>query len=239
MKIGSVLRSISYLVVMACIFVIGLIPALLIACLPESIRYRITPFYWLSHGAYWLLMKSWWVPVTFVGLHHIPKTPVVFAASHHSALDIPLLGYLARGRAHIWFLWYGLLKYPLFSFFVRRMGIVVDARSPIKSARSLEKSISLVHANKLSVMIFPEGGRFTDGQIHDFFRGFAILARKAACPVVPVLMKNTARVCAPCSVIINYAPITVVVGRPFVWHENESEEQFIGRVRSWFIEHIK
>ena len=86
------------------------------------------------------------------------------------------------------------------------------------------------------MIIFPEGGRYSDGKVHDFLWGFAIIARKTGRPVVPVLIVDTYKVYPMGSFFVNYSPIKVIIGKPFVMLEQESDEAFIKRVHAWFLQ---
>lgn len=237
MKIGVYLRTISYVLAIIIVCAVCVIPACIVALLPEKIRFKCKPFYWLVYGAYCLLVRSLWVPVTYAGVENIPKQPCIFAANHQSSLDIPVLGTLTRGRVHLWLMWDELAKYPVFGFVARRLNVLVNTTTPLRAARSLYTAYDLSMGNGRDVMIFPEGARHNDGKVHDFFAGFAMLAKKTGRPVVPVILKNTGIVCVPKTVWINYAPIIVHVGRPFMYQEGETDEQFLNRVHTWFVEH--
>ena len=235
MSIGVYLRTCSYLTTIAVLTLIGIIPAVIIASLPESIRFRIKIFYWLEYWFFSLILKSLWVPVIYKGLENIPSEPVIFAANHQSSLDIPSLGSLTKGRENIWLIWHMLSTYPVFGYIVQRMNVMVDTTTSMKAARSLFQAYELLIDNHRDLMIFPEGGRFTDGKVHEFFAGFAMLAKKTQRPVIPVLLKNTSKVCAPKTIWINYAPIEIHIGKSFIYEENETAQQFLDRVHNWFV----
>jgi 1-acyl-sn-glycerol-3-phosphate acyltransferase len=95
-----------------------------------------------------------------------------------------------------------------------------------------------VQGKNRHVLLFPEGGRYTDNTIHHFFAGFAMLAAETGRPVVPVLLYNVNKVFPPKSFLIHPNPITIIIGKPFIFTENETEEQFITRVRDWFVEQL-
>jgi 1-acyl-sn-glycerol-3-phosphate acyltransferase len=234
-SLGTVLRTISYGLMMAVVVIVAGIPTIIFSSLPHRIRIKCSFFYTIEHFFYWLLIKSWFVPLTIVGRENIPNKPVIFAANHASSIDIPLLGFVADGRPRLWFAWSALTKYPLLGYLIKRMAILVDTSSPRRAVQALHEASERVRGTQSSVMIFPEGGRFTDGRVHDFFRGFAILAHETQRPVIPVFIENAAKVCAPFSIWINYAPLRIVIGPEFSYLEGESDEQFLARVYAWFV----
>ena len=238
MKIGLYLRTVSYLFVFFAIVIIVIIPTALVASLPKAWRHRVPCFFWLEHLIFWLLLKATWVPIKYVGLSNIPqKTPLIFAANHQSSLDIPLMGRLARGAPHVWLLWHALTKYPVFGYIMRRMNIIVDTRSPRRAVAAIHQASELLKGTKRHLMICPEGGRYVDGTIHPFFRGFAMVARETHRPVVPVMIINAGKVNPPKTVLIHYAPITVIIGEPFTYQEGETDREFLARVHAWFKQH--
>lgn len=235
-SLGTWIRTALYLTVIVIVFCACVIPVLIIATLPARWRFALRPFYWISQGVYYLLIASWLVPVKITGRHHIPKTgPLIFVANHQSAVDIPLLGILARGQPHVWMVWHELAQYPFFGYLLKSMFILVDTRSPRRALGAVAKAESL---NEHHLMIFPEGGRYTDGTIHHFFRGFALVAERTGRPVIPVYLGNTAAVCRPPSLWIEYAPVHVVIGPPFTYYEGESSEDFTARVHAWFVAQV-
>ena len=60
---------------------------------------------------------------------------------------------------------------------------------PIDRESSALKAMKVVIARLkrgAAVTIFPEGSRTTDGQLGEFKSGFALIAKRAAAPIVPV-----------------------------------------------------
>lgn len=115
------------------------------------------------------------------------------------------------------------------------MNVVVDPSGLRKLVASLNEAVRLVEGKNSHVMIFPEGGRYTDGKVHNFFYGFAVLAKKLHRPVVPVCMHNLGKVYPPYSFFVYNYPIKVIIGEPMHFKENETEEQFLQRVHAWFL----
>lgn len=209
---------------------------LLVMILPAQRRYHNKLVFWFAHQFYYWNLKATLVPIKFVGLHNIPRDkPVIFAANHQSSLDIPLVGYLAKKHPHVWLAWSALARRPLLGFVLRRLAVLVDTTTTQRATRTLIQAINRIKENDHHVMIFPEGARFTDGKVHDFFSGFVILARRTGRPVVPVFIQNAYKVYPPSSWLIRWHRIKVVIGQPFEVKEDESDEAFKQRVYAWFI----
>ena len=158
-----------------------------------------------------------------------------YAANHQSSLDIPLLGSLVGTFPHVWLFYVRYAKVPIFGFIVRRMNVVVDPSGLRKLVASLNEAARLVEGKDRHVMIFPEGGRYTDSKVHNFFYGFAVLAKKLHRPVIPVLLKNVGDVYPPGSFLLYPEPITITIGQPIHFKEHETEEEFLQRVHAWFL----
>lgn len=228
------LRSVFAYCVVGLVTVIIFIPCFFIAALPENMRYDNRIYYFLTRVYYRVILWSTFLPVKIIGKKYIPEEPAIIVANHQSSLDIPTLGSLANGHPHVWLFLVRFAKIPLFGFIVRRMNIVVDHSGLRKLVRSLEEALIIINKYKSHVMLFPEGGRYIDGKIHDFFYGFAILAKKTKRPVVPVFMRNLGRIYPPGAFLLRPGNISVVIGEAFYFDENETEEEFVKRVRAWF-----
>ena len=236
MKITVIIHTLVSYLLLLFVFVLLFIPALCLFLMPKKWRYRSKIFAGFLYWAYWLACKCMLVPITYKGVHNMPNYPAIIAANHQSALDVPLVGVLVKSAPHIWLAWSELFERPFHYFMLSRIALPLDVASPLKAMRSLAYALSVICDNKMHAIIFPEGSRFVDGQVHDFFAGFVILAKKTNRPVVPVRIFNVNKVCPPRSLFVHRYPITVVVGEPMFMKEDESDEAFKDRVHQWFLE---
>lgn len=237
MKIGAFIRTLFSRFLLLVLMIIYLIPALFFVFLPEKRRYNSRVLFFLIDLFYRAVIKFSFIPVTIKGRKNIPQESVIFAANHQSSLDVPLLGVLASGKSHIWVAKQELMESPILRWVLPRLAILVDQRSPTKAVRSLNHAIAITKNHDRHLMIFPEGGRYTDGKVHDFYRGFALLARKTGKPVVPVFIKGVNKVYPPDSFIVERHPVTVVVGVPLHIQEEEDDKAFKDRLYAWFVAH--
>ena len=128
------------------------------------------------------------VKVSVQGLEHIdPGATYVYMANHQSMFDIlALLGYLP-----VQFRWLAkteLFQIPIFGYSMARVGYISIDRSNRKSAyKSLREAAQKI-ARGVSVVVFPEGTRSTDGQIKPFKAGGFYLAIRSGRPIVPVVI---------------------------------------------------
>lgn len=216
------------------------IPVLiLVAILPNKYRYDNKVLFWFLDLTYRGVCAALFLKITIRGKENIPQEPAIFIANHQSSLDIPVLGLVPQGHPHIWLVFVRFAKTPVLGFFVRRMTAIVDPETSISAARSLLTSVRLIKDQNRHVLLFPEGGRFIDGEVHDFFRGFVILAKQTGRPVVPVLLRNLGKVYPPHSFLIYRYPVEMLIGAPLRIESEETDEQFAQRAYAWFVENNK
>jgi len=211
------------------------LPILIFILLPK--RWQEHRFWYaMMNFLYYVLLKISFLPITVVGAENIPQEPAVIAANHQSSLDIPLVGSLLKGFPHVWLATDELMSSPILRFIIPHIAILINIRTPITAMRSVIRAIRQMNGHRKSAIIFPEGGRYTDGKIHDFFRGFVILAKKTGRPVIPVRIYNLDKVYPPHTFWIYWHRVRVVVGPAMKMQDHETDKQFKDRVYQWFIE---
>lgn len=236
MTIGILVRTLMSRLLLLLIMIVYLIPTLIFLLLPKRWQIESKLFYWMEYIFCWLVLKLSFIPYTVVGAENVPHYPAIIVANHQSSFDIPVLVYVLKRYPHIWLAIKTLLDSPILRFIVPRLAVLVDMSTPIAGMRSLIEAIKIANGHQCHIIIFPEGGRYTDGTIHDFFAGYVILAKKTGRPIVPIYMNNLNKVYPPDSFWIHYYPVTVTVGKPMMIEEGESEEIFNQRVHRWFVD---
>lgn len=212
------------------------LPILIIMILPRHVVLGSRWVLWVQRAFYWCALRCILVPIRYKGPRYVPAEPAVIVANHQSSLDIPLVGSTMNGYSHVWMAMAELLKSPHLRVLLPKTSVLVDMSSAMKGMRSLIEAIKVINNQKMHVIIFPEGGRYTDGKVHDFFGGFVILARKTGRPVVPIRIFNANKVYPPNTWLAHYAPLTVVIGEQMYIGDNETDEAFKNRVFEWFIQ---
>lgn len=235
MLIGAFCRTLLSRFFLLVLMIIFFIPTVIFISLPEKIRYQSRFIFRLIDWFYRAVLAGSLVPIRYTGVEHIPDEPVIFVANHQSSLDIPLVGALAHGTPHIWLAKEELMASPILRWILPRFAVLVNQSSPRKAVRSLLHVLDLIKGNERHMMIFPEGGRFTDGKIHAFFRGFVILAKKTGRPVIPVCIKGVNKVYPPTSFLIHSYPIEVIIGPAFKYKQDDTDNAFKQRIYQWFV----
>lgn len=240
MNIGFIARNLFSRLLVIIVSVIFLIPIIIFICVPERYRYKYPIIFYPVHWFYVAILKCTFLRITYKGLENIPKNEaVIFAANHQSTLDIPLVGVLSKGVPHVWLAKAELMDSVFIRWLVPLISVLVDVSSPRNAMLSLRKILNIVNQHHRNLMIFPEGTRRTTGKVHDFFGGFVILAKKTGRPVVPVCLIGINKAYPPETFWLTLYPITVVVGKPFKYEENDTDESFKQRVHNWFVEQME
>lgn len=216
--------------------VIFFIPGVIIFCIPMEWRLNNRFVCWFTDLFYWIVLKGSLLPITFVGWENIGNDPAIFAANHQSSMDIPLLGVLAKKKGHVWLARSELMNSIMLRYVLPRVAVVLNVNSPKKAVQGLLEVLHLVDGKDRHVMIFPEGGRYIDGDVHELFRGFVILAKKTGRPIIPVRIFGVNKVYPPKTFLVRYHPIKVVIGKPMYYAQEDTDESFKDRVYEWFIE---
>lgn len=240
MKITTIIRSLFSRFLLIVITIIFFIPITIFLLCPEKYRYKYPFMFYPVHWFYAAILKCTFLDITYKGLENIPQNqPVIFAANHQSTLDIPLVGVLSKYVPHVWLAKAELMDSVFIRWVVPLLSVLVDVSSPRNAMLSLRKILTIVNNHHRNLMIFPEGTRRIDGKIHDFFGGFAILAKKTGRPVVPVCILGINKAYPPETFLLELYPVTVIVGKPFLYEQDDTDESFRQRVRNWFVEQME
>jgi 1-acyl-sn-glycerol-3-phosphate acyltransferase len=123
------------------------------------------------------------------GVHNVPRRGgVLLLANHQSYLDPVLIGvrlqrplsFLAKSE---------LFEHGTFAWLIRNFNAfpVRQGAGDVGAMRETIRRLQEGHA----LVVFPEGSRTPDGQIHPLQSGFALIARKVNVPIVPVTIDGS------------------------------------------------
>jgi 1-acyl-sn-glycerol-3-phosphate acyltransferase len=178
-----------------------------------------------------------WFRYQFKGKAHVPPVgPVLLVSNHQSHLDPVLVGiacprqlkYLAR---HDLFFW------P-FSLWIRSLGAVpIDRERGVLGG--LRTTLNLLKDGE-AVLVFPEGSRTPNGNVHPFLSGFCLLARRSGATIVPVAIEGAFRAMPRGSRFARPAPIRLTFGQPITQqnYAGLNDEQLVERVFSQVCEAV-
>jgi 1-acyl-sn-glycerol-3-phosphate acyltransferase len=135
------------------------------------------------------------VKVRVEGLEKIDlNASYVFISNHLSYMDTPVV--LAHIPVQFRFLAKrGLFQIPFLGTHLKSAGHVpVPREDPRAAVKTMQVAAETIQNKKVSLLIFPEGGRSHDGVLRPFKEGGSYIAIRAGVPVVPVVLIGTREV---------------------------------------------
>ncbi len=161
----------------------------------------------------WTRICLWWLKVTcgirheIIGRENIPDTPCVVLCRHESTWETLFLQTLLAPQATI--IKRELLWIPFFGWaFALNKPIAIDRGTPRSALKRLITVGKARLAEKIWVVLFPEGTRMPSGEIGRFQVGGAALASAAEAPVL--VIAHNAGTCWPAHEL-QKKPGTIVV----------------------------
>jgi 1-acyl-sn-glycerol-3-phosphate acyltransferase len=155
------------------------------------------------------------VRVRVEGLEQIdPHASYVFISNHLSYMDTPVA--LAHIPVQFRFLAKrGLFQIPFLGTHLSRAGHVpVPREDPRAAVKTMQVAAEKIQEKKISLLIFPEGGRSHDGILRPFKEGGAYIAIRAGVPVVPLVMIGTREVLPYGSGVVEAGSVTLRILKP-------------------------
>lgn len=163
-----------------------------------------------------------------------PNSPYIYAASHESWLDYPLMG------AYITDLYHLTNKKKAFVWIIRPIAILLGVIDGV-GGNPLHKLLQKLRSGS-NVLVFPEGSRSGDGMIQPFKKGSFSLSRESGVAIIPVIISGTRHLVRKGS--MNWSStkgvvITITMLAPMKIAEHESAEDFTARVHALMQQHQK
>jgi 1-acyl-sn-glycerol-3-phosphate acyltransferase len=164
--------------------------------------------------ARWLLRVSG-VRLTVTGLEKInPHESYVFVANHRSYMDTPVV-LASLPMEFRFFAKKGLFQIPFLGTHLNRAGHLAVPRGDARaSVKTMTLGAELIRERKISVLLFPEGGRSRTGAMREFKEGAAYIAIKGSVPVVPLGICGTRAVLPWGSARVRPGHVYLKIGDP-------------------------
>ncbi len=161
----------------------------------------------------WLILKTCGVKVSISGTENLDSGKIyVFASNHQSLFDIPILFVYLPVSFRILYK-QSLNRIPFLGWHLFMSGhIGVDRANPVRARKSLERAAARIR--KMSVVVFPEGTRSSDGSVGRFKYGSFLLAVRAGASIVPVTISESRQVMRRGEVTVHPGTVRVRVDRP-------------------------
>jgi 1-acyl-sn-glycerol-3-phosphate acyltransferase len=140
--------------------------------------------------------------------------PRFFVGNHQSALDIPVLVVILKGRIRF-MAKHTLFWVPLFGWLIWRYAYApVNRSSPRATLRSLNHMLERLQRRPISFVVFPEGTRSRDGRLLPFRQGTMRICQRAGLDIVPFAIDGSRAVHQPKAWRIKPGPVRVAFARP-------------------------
>lgn len=243
-RIKDAIKSIITYIIWIFIAVPLLCLCALLTLLPASIRYDNRIYFALGVFLSRVIMRASFLSIHVEGLENVPTyphDPAIFLANHTSSLDIPVVETLLGNFPRIWFSKKSYLQVPVFGFILKRLHVPIDATSPHKARQGLETAFQRANQSLRHILIFPEGRRFDDGNIHKFFSGFAVLAQKLNRPVIPIVISGLHKAYPKGSFFIASSgqTIKIKVGKPMYFDSSQTPTHITTTMNHYFEQELK
>lgn len=163
---------------------------------------RLTHYFASAWSYHYMMVNPNW-KVHFEGVEQIDSSKTyVIVANHQSLIDILVLYGLFKPFK--WVSKESIFKVPFIGWNMIINQYVTIRRGDIKSIKEMIQSCRDWLNRGASILIFPEGTRSEDGEIHDFRDGSFRLAAECNVPVVPVVIDGTFPILPKHAKLINY-----------------------------------
>lgn len=153
--------------------------------------------------------------VDYIGIENIPTdTAVLYVGNHRSYFDIVLTypafprptGYIAKKEV-------GMV--PLLNIWMKNVHCLLIDRKDLKAGmQTILDAADLVKDGK-SICVFPEGTRSkSENEFLPFFEGSFKIAVKSGCPIVPLVINNSAAIFENQFPFVKKAHVIIEFGKP-------------------------
>jgi 1-acyl-sn-glycerol-3-phosphate acyltransferase len=145
----------------------------------------------------------------------------IFISNHQSYFDIPVL--MQAVPNNLRFIYRkSLSRIPIFGWAMYLSGYIPinrdNARKALKSLRNAAEKIK----KGISLVIFPEGTRSTEGKLGEFKRGMFVIAEEAKVKLVPVTINGSRKILPKQKFVINSGKVMVTFNKPIEFRDDRS-----------------
>jgi len=169
--------------------------------------------HWCARAWAKLILVTTGVRVEIEGLERLtPGRTYVFVSNHQSHYDTAVLFAVLPYQLRI-IAKDALGRFPILGWHLRRTGhILVDRKRPDRAA--IFKWAGRLTSLGLSLIVYPEGTRSSDGRVAPFKGGSFHIALQAGLPIVPLSVAGTRRIMAKGELAAHPGRVRVVVHDP-------------------------
>lgn len=148
------------------------------------------------------------------GREHVPSSGGLIVASNHISYWDPVLLGVASNRELHFLAKEELFRPPLFGPMIRAFNSIPIRRGAV-DMRGLTQAMDVLRAGK-ALIVFPEGTRSRDGELHEARPGIGMLAVATGARIVPVHIEHSNR---PRKWMLRQVKLRLSVGPVRTWQE--------------------
>jgi 1-acyl-sn-glycerol-3-phosphate acyltransferase len=228
------LRSIAFYLVYGFSGMIAGVVSIFLWPTPFLFRYNIVMLW--NHFALWAAKHIAGINYKVIGLENIPRnTPYVVLCKHQSTWETIFTQIYFKPISTV--LKKSLLRIPFFGWGLALLKPIAIDRSKPRDA------IKLVHREGvdrlkqgINVLIFPEGTRIPAGEVGNYARSGAEIARTAGVPVLPVA--HNAGYFWPVPGLLKHPGcVQLIIGKPIAT-EGRNSKELTAEVKQWIEEQL-
>ncbi len=164
------------------------------------------------------------------------KKPYIFVGNHQSHFDV-LSAFSVLPQPIRFIAKKELFKFPIFGWAMTAAGTIkVDRSNREKALKSIETAIETIKKG-VSIIVFPEGTRSHDGEIHKFKKGAFVMAINGEIPIVPVTISGARYILKKHSMKLKPGKVKIEISDPVdpSLYSYEKRNQFADDVRKIII----
>jgi 1-acyl-sn-glycerol-3-phosphate acyltransferase len=165
----------------------------------------------------------------------LEEGPLILASNHQSYFDPPLVGICSR-RGVYYLARKTLLQIPLLGKLLPHINVILVDRDG-NDMSALKSVIRTVRAGN-GVVLFPEGTRSPDGALQPGKAGIGLVIAKTRAPVQPMRIFGSFEAFPKGSGTITATPISVVVGEPIRFSDEELDPKTHGDDERALYQHL-
>ncbi len=180
-------------------------------------------------GRIWSKTILWSAGVKIIveGLENIqPNTSYVIMGNHQSHFDVPAIFSIVNNLTIRFFTKKELFSIPLFGWAMKSAGMIkIDRSNRSQAIKSMSVAVKKIKQKGTSLVVFPEGTRGTDGEVHEFKKGGFVIAIKGHIPVLPVSVSGSRFILKKHTLKIDPGYIKIVFDKPIETNEYGQENK--------------
>ena len=171
---------------------------------------HVRSFAWKCCQVFARIMCAVMFDLKVYGIKHVPAEGGVLLVSNHQSYLDPVLLAVKLGRPMSYMAKSELFKNPIFAWLIRSLH-AFPLRQGKGDKGAIEETIRRLQEGHL-LAVFPEGTRTEDGNLQPIQRGVALVVRRAAVPIVPVVLDGSFQSWPKGSKMFHSHPIGVMYG---------------------------